>query len=349
MNRPQDDDLSYPLDAQPGDGEFVEVEPGLLWIRLPLPFRLNHVNVWAIEANAGWTIVDSGLDDARTRQTWEGLLETALGGRPVARVIATHFHPDHIGLAGWLVERTGAGFACGLTDWLFARALKNDASAGQAATVERFYRRAGLDSAALAAVLGRGNAYARSIHDVPPTLTRLRHGDAVEIGDAPWRVIVGGGHTPEPVCLFRPSTPISTPILISGDQVLPRISPNISVWANEPDADPLTDFLASFDPLLALPDDVLVLPSHGRPFRGLHRRLAALRRHHEERLVEIAELCTTPRTAAQVAGALFPPDLDAHQMVFAVGEAIAHLNHLIRRGTLTRAPGADGTDLYTTG
>ncbi len=343
MTRPQDDELSYPLDGQPDDGEFMAVEPGLLWIRLALPYRLNHVNVWAVEGSTGWTIVDTGLDDQRTRTAWEHLLAGALGGRPVTRVIATHFHPDHIGLAGWLVERTGAGFACGLTDWLFARALKADNSAGQMAAMERFYRRAGLDSTALAAVLGRGNAYARAVHEVPSTLTRLRHGDSVEIGDAPWRVIVGGGHTPEPVCLFRPG---DRPVLISGDQVLPRISPNISVWANEPDADPLTDFLASFEPLLKLPEDVLVLPSHGRPFHGLHRRLDALRRHHEERLDEIAALCATPRTAARIAEALFPPDLDAHQMVFAVGEAIAHLNHLVRRGALTRTPGPDGADLY---
>lgn len=337
------DDLDYPVTGQPEDGHSREVETGLLWIRLPLPYRLNHVNVWAIDDGDGWTVVDTGLADSRTRGIWEDLLAGPLLGRAVNRVIATHFHPDHIGLAGWLTERTGACFAASLADWLFARALSADSSAGLETSMERFYRRAGLDAETLAAIVARGNSYARSVDTIPPTLTRLRHGDALAIGESMWRVITGGGHTPESVCLYRPQTPL----LISGDQVLPRISPNVSVWPNEPDADPLSDFLASFDALLALPDDVLVLPSHGRPFRGLHRRLAALRAHHEERLAEIETFCRTPRTAAQVADRLFGGGLDPHQAVFAVGEAIAHLNHLIRHGTLERRDDPAGFDLYS--
>lgn len=348
MSPSSHDDLSrpldFPLETPPADGSSVAVEPGVLWMRLPLPFRLDHVNVWALEGRDGWTIVDTGLDDTRTREAWRHLLGTALGGRPVTRIVATHFHPDHIGLASWLVERTGATFACGLTDWLFARALSAGNDPAHAAAAERFYRRTGLDETVLAAVVARGNAYKRAVPAVPPVLTRLRHGDSLAVGETPWRVVTGAGHTPEPVCLFRPDG--AGPLLIPGDQVLPRISPNISVWPSEPDADPLTDYLNSFESLLALPEDTLVLPSHGLPFRGLHRRLAVLRSHHEERLTEIADLCATPRTAAQIAAALFPADLDTHQTVFAVGEAVAHLNHLLRRGTLTRTPGPDGADRY---
>ncbi|WP_448206208.1 MBL fold metallo-hydrolase [Azospirillum sp. sgz302134] len=342
MTRSLEDDLVYPLTGQLDDGAVLAVEPGLLWVRLPLPYRLNHVNVWAIEEPGGWTIVDTGLDDARTRAIWEGLLAGPLGGRPVARVIATHFHPDHIGLAGWLVEHTGASFSGSLTDWLYARALCAGTSPAQTAAVEAFYRRAGVDDGTLKAILGRGDSYARSVHALPPTLVRLRHGDRPVIGGSSWRVIVGSGHTPEQVCLFRPDKPL----LISADQVLPRISPNVSVWPAEPDADPLSDFLASFESLLELPEDVLVLPSHGKPFRGLHRRIAWLRAHHEERLHEIEALCETPRTATQVADALFGKGLDTHQTVFAVGEAVAHLNHLIRRGALTRRSNPPGADLY---
>ncbi len=347
MSNPLGDELTYPLDIPPKDGEIRVVEPGLYWIRLSLPFRLDHVNVWAIEGAGGWTVIDTGLDDGRTRAAWKGLLNGALAGRPVERVVATHFHPDHIALAAWLADRTGASFAASLTDWLFARTLSTDDTPGQAATVERFYRRAGLDGEALDALLDRGNAYARLVKAVPPVLTRLRHGDALDMGAATWRVIAGAGHTPEPVCLFRPADASGrAPLLISGDQVLPVISPNISVWPTEPDADPLADYLESFDALLALPEETLVLPSHGAPFRGLHLRLAGLRRHHEERLAEIAELCTTPRTAAQVADAVFRPDLDTHQKVFALGEAVAHLNHLVGRGAITRATGPSGTLLY---
>ncbi len=336
------DDLDYPLSGQPEDGHSQKIEFGLLWIRLPLPYRLNHVNVWAIDDGDGWAVVDTGLADDRTRGIWDDLLVGPLLGRPVKRVIATHFHPDHIGLAGWLTERAGAHFAASLADWLFARALSTDSSPGLAASMESFYRRAGLDAETLAAIVARGNSYARSVDMIPPTLTRLRHGDSLAIGGNTWRVITGGGHTPESVCLYR----TETPLLISGDQVLPRISPNISVWPNEPDADPLRDFLASFDALLALPENVLVLPSHGRPFRGLHRRLAALRNHHEERLAEIGAFCRIPRTAAQVADRLFGGGLDPHQAVFAVGEAVAHLNHLLRRGTLERRNEPTGIDRY---
>lgn len=336
------DGIDFPLTGEPADGDAFSVEPGLLWVRLPLPYRLNHVNAWAIDGRNGWTIVDTGVNDARTRAAWDALLAGALGGRPVARIMATHFHPDHIGLAGWLVERTGASFAGSLTDWLFARALSTDSTPGLVASMERFYRRAGLPDAILSAILDRGNAFAPVVHAIPPELTRLRHGAPVALGETIWQVIAGAGHTPEPLCLFRPEKPV----LISGDQVLPRISPNISVWPNEPDADPLSDYLASFEPLLALPRDVLVLPSHGKPFRGLHQRLAALRDHHRDRLAETESFCRAGRTAAQVADALFGGGLDPHQTVFAVGEAVAHLNHLVRRGALARWVGPGGAHLY---
>lgn len=337
------DDLDFPLTGEPSVGGTYLVEPGLLWVHLPLPYRLNHVNAWAIDGGDAWTVIDTGIGDARTAAIWTDLLAGTLAGKPVGRVIATHFHPDHIGQAGWLVERTGASFACSLTDWLFAKALGAGPSPGQNSAAERFYRRAGVDEATIAAVVGNGDGFARAVRAIPPVLERLRHGDELVLGRSAWRVIAGAGHTPEPLCLFRPDPPL----LIAGDQVLPRISPNISVWPNEPDADPLRDYLESFGPLLALPEDVLVLPSHGKPFRGLHRRLAALRDHHDDRLRRAAAFCREPRTAADVADALFGGGLDPHQSMFAVGEAIAHLNHLIRRGTLTRRAGPDGVDHYT--
>lgn len=335
--------LQHPFDSAPAPGSAQAVASGVLWIRLGLPFQLDHINVWALDGGAeGWTLVDSGLGDRRTRDSWEGLFQGALGGRPIARVIATHFHPDHIGAAGWLVERTGASFAASLTEWLFACTLSAGSTPAMDEAVDRFYRRSGLDEETLVTVLGRKNAYSRGVPTVPPTLTRLRAGNDLRIGESLWRVVGGGGHTAEPVSLHDSGRGL----LISGDQILPRISPNISVWPTEPDADPLADYLDSLAAWSALPADTLVLPSHGLPFRGLHQRAAELRDHHAERLEEIATQCAAPHTAAMVTRTLFNRPLDTHQMVFAMGEAIAHLNHLIRRGILTRRTGPDGVDLY---
>lgn len=335
--------LHHPFDTPPALGSAQTVVPGVLWIRLALPFQLDHINVWALDDGVkGWTVVDSGLGDHRTRDSWEALFVSALKGRPIARVIATHFHPDHIGAAGWLVERTGASFASSLTEWLFARALSVPSTPTMDRTVEHFYRRSGLDDDTLTAVLGRTNAYTRGVPTVPPTLTRLRAGDRLPIGSGSWRVVGGGGHTAEPVSLHD----AERGLLISGDQILPRISPNISVWPTEPDADPLSEYLDSLTAWSELPTDTLVLPSHGLPFQGLHARASALRDHHMERLEEIAAQCATPHTAAMVTRTLFNRPLDAHQMVFAMGESIAHLNHLIHRGILTRCTGSNGIDLY---
>jgi len=335
--------VAYPFCAAPEPGGSLVVAPGVLWIRLALPFQLDHINVWALDGGeAGWTLVDTGLGDRRTCEVWETLLTTTLAGKPVERVVATHFHPDHIGAANWLVERTGADFAASLTEWLFARVLSSGGNPATDVAVERFYRRSGLDAEPLLAVLSRKNAYARGVPGVPATLTRLRAGDALMVGATRWRVIGGGGHTAEPVSLHDEAAGI----LISGDQILPRISPNVSVWPTEPDADPLADYLASLSAWSDLPPDTLVLPSHGAPFRGLHERAAELADHHAMRLDEIVEFCGEPRNAAAVTRRLFDRPLDPHQMVFAMGEAIAHLNHLIRRGALARETASDGIGLY---
>jgi len=338
-----DGSVDYLLCTTPEPGGWQEVAPGVLWIRLSLPFQLDHINVWALDGGtAGWTLVDCGLGDPRSRAVWEVLLRDALGGRPVERVVVTHFHPDHIGAAAWLVERTGSGFATSLTEWLFARTLSAGTDAATDAVVERFYRRCGLDEDTLQSLLARKGAYSRGVPAVPATLTRLRAGDRLPVGDRHWTVIGGSGHTAEPVSLYRSAGGGAPDLLISGDQILPRISPNISVWPSEPDADPLADYLASLEGWDVLPADTLVLPSHGRPFRGLHRRAEELALHHGERLAEIETLCTAPRTAAAVTRALFPRPLDPQQMLFAVGEAVAHLNHLIRKGQLERVAGPAG-------
>jgi glyoxylase-like metal-dependent hydrolase (beta-lactamase superfamily II) len=330
-------------DAMPEAGTAVTVAPGILWVRMPLPFALDHINIWLLEDDAGWTIVDTGIGSNRTREYWERIFAEALGAKPVIRVIATHFHPDHVGLASWLVERWGAEFCSSLTEWLFGRALSQEDPESMVRTALAFYRRAGLDEASLAVMAERGNAYARGVAALPPVLRRLRAGDRLPIGGAEWQVIIGGGHTPEHVCLYS----AGSGILIAGDQVLPRISPNISVWPSEPDADPLQDFLASLDQLRAVPDDTLVLPSHDTPFLGLHDRLDELTAHHQERLRETLDACETPRSVAEVTRIMFRRPLDPHQLIFAVGEALAHLNHLLYRGHLSRKTDQNGVLIFS--
>lgn len=347
MSRPQPHSpgspLSFPVAEAPQPGSVTEIAPGILWIRLALPFRLDHINVWALDGGAeGRTLVDTGLTDSRTMAAWEEILAGPLAGRPIRRIVATHFHPDHLGLAGWLVDRSGAEFALSLTEWLYASMLSSGGNPTANAAIDTFYLRAGLDAETRESLLQRRNAYSRAVPSVPGVMTRLRHGSRVAVGSTSWEVIVGAGHSAEPVSLFDRTGNV----LISGDQVLPSISPNVSVWPSEPEADPLNDFLESFATLAHLPDDVLVLPSHGLPFRGLHGRLADLRAHHEERLTEIVEICAEDRTAAQVSSRLFRRDLDAQQMVFAMGETLAHLNYLLHRGGLTRRLGLDGVHLY---
>ena len=331
--------MDYAFDRPPEEGRTVEVAPGIHWLRLVLPFALDHVNVWLLRDGDGWTLVDAGLADARTREVWAGLLP----GRRVVRVLATHFHPDHMGLAGWLCAETGAGLWASRTEWLMGRMLSLDGGAALPAAAAAFYRRAGLEAAALEALGRRGNAYRTRVVEPPATYRRLVDGDELTIGGRRWRVVIGRGHAPEHASLFCPELNL----LLAGDQVLPRISPNVSVWASEPEADPLADFLASLERFRHLPADCLVLPSHGRPFTGLLPRIDALARHHDERLARLLAFCAAgPRTIAEAMRHLFERELDAHQTTFAVGETLAHLNYLLGRGRLERRTDAEGRYVY---
>ncbi|HEV7371154.1 MBL fold metallo-hydrolase [Arenibaculum sp.] len=336
------DELSYPFSDPPVPGEAAEIADGVLWVRMPLPFALDHINVWLLEDEAGWTIVDTGIGGGRTRALWERLFAGAMKGNPVTRVVATHFHPDHVGLAGWLAERWQAPLFASLTEWLFGRVLCMEASAGSRTQAEAFYRAAGLDADLAHALTSRGNGYAQAVTSLPASISRLKQGDGLVVGNRRWEVLIGRGHTPEHVCLHDRSGGV----LIAGDQILPHISPNVSVWPSEPAADPLADFLDSLDALSALPADTLVLPSHGLPFRGVHARAAALRRHHEERLAGALAACAEPRTVSEVMRTMFAREMDNHQMMFAVGEALAHLNRLVEAGLLRRRPHADGAWRY---
>ena len=358
MANPHESALHYPFgDALPATGTTLEVAPGVRWLRMPLPFALDHINLWLLHDRLdgvdGWSVVDCGVTSDATRAAWEQVFATQLQGLPVLRVMVTHMHPDHIGLAHWLCERwstagdPGASAGVGdcrlwisATDWNAARISSQSTTGFGGDAAARFFARHGLtDPDSLAKVRARSNYYASMVPAVPQRFRRLMDGMALDIGGRAWTCIAGYGHAPEHIALHC----AELGVLISGDMVLPRISTNVSVIDLEPEADPLPLYLRSLDRLRALPAGTLVLPSHGKPFRGLHERIAQLHAHHDERFAEVLAACAAaPRSAAELIPVLFKRPLDLHQTTFAIGEAIAHAHALANQGRLRPVPGADG-------
>jgi glyoxylase-like metal-dependent hydrolase (beta-lactamase superfamily II) len=334
--------LHFPAATAPAPGAALPIAPGVFWVRMPLPFALDHINLWLVEDGAGWAIVDTGYATAATMAAWERIFVLHLGGRPVTRIIVTHYHPDHIGLAQWLAERWRVQLWITEKEWLYARVISQDA--GDLARVYHdFARRAGLDPAASEAFGRQEASYRRGVPAVPAAFHRLAEGAAIDIGGRQWQVIVGEGHAPEHACLYC----AAAGVLIAGDQVLPRISPNISLQPYEPDGDPLARYLASLLRLrAAVPPETLVLPSHDLPFFGLYPRLDALAAHHRARCAAILEACERPQSAADLLPLLFRRPLDRHQTAFALGEALAHLQYLAGKGALDRSTGGDGVECF---
>jgi glyoxylase-like metal-dependent hydrolase (beta-lactamase superfamily II) len=317
---------------RPAIGSAVEVAPGVLWVRLPLPHVRDHVNVWLLSDGDAWTLVDTGLDDRPTRAAWDAVARTALRGLPIRRVIATHHHPDHIGLSAWMAKRWHAELWTTRTEWLSARAASLRPLRETRVASREFYRRAGAPGDAVEAIVECCRSYPDTVA-VPAAFRRLHEGEELMIGGLRWRVLLAPGHSPEHACLLAPDAGL----FIAGDHVLPAVTPNVSIWPNEPDEDPLAEFLASLGALRAtVPDDILVLPSHGRPFVGVRFRCHELALHHQARLEAALVACAEPITAWDVMAVLCERTLDPHQTTFAIGEALAHLNHLVAEGTLRR-------------
>ncbi len=336
--------LVYPFgDALPAAGAVLDIAPGLRWLRMPLPFALDHINLWLLDDEqdgvAGFAAVDCGAGTDPTRAAWEQMFSDAMAGQPLLRVFATHCHPDHVGLSGWLCERFDAPFITTAAEFAFARMMAAALPGVDGPSAIPHFERHGLrDQPMLEQMRSRRNYYPSLVPTVPQAYTRLQDGQEVRIGRHGWRVITGFGHSPEHASLYCEELQI----LISGDMVLPRISTNVSVFAVEPDGNPLQQYLDSLGKFAALPDDTLVLPSHGRPFRGLHTRIAQLRAHHDARLAEVLSACRVPHSAVDIVPLMFKRQLDAHQLSFALGEALAHLQKLHRDGRLRRLSGDDG-------
>ena len=341
---PLEAQLHYPFaDELPAPGTVREVAPGIGWLRMPLPFALDHINLWVLrderEGRSGWSVIDCGVATDATRAAWEQILAGPLDGQPIVRVIATHCHPDHVGLSGWLCERFAAPFWLTAGEYGFARMMAAALPGVDGPSAIPHFERHGLaDQAMLEQMRSRRNYYPSLVPSVPDAYTRLQDGQNVTIGNTTWRVITGFGHSPEHASLYAESLNV----LVSGDMVLPRISTTVSVFSIEPEGNPLQQYLDSLGKFAGLPDDVLVLPSHGKPFRGLHTRIAQLRQHHVERLDEVLEACRTPRSAVDIVPIMFRRQLDAHQLSFALGEALAHLHKLWNDGMLKRVTGVDG-------
>ena len=336
--------LTYPFADLPAASGAVEVAPGVLWMRLAMPIALDHINVYALRDGDGWTLVDTGLNLQATREAWDALLAGPLAGRPVTRVICTHMHPDHIGLAGWLCERFDAPLTMTRLEYVTARMLLADTGQPAPEAGARFYRAAGWDADQVERYRREFGQFGRAVAPMPSGYVRMREGERLAVGDDVWRVVVGEGHSPEHACLWREADGV----VLGGDQILPRISSNVSVWPTEPDADPLGDWLASLARMQAvLPDDVLVLPSHGEPFRGVQVRLEALLRGHRTALRRLERSLKTPKRAVDVFPALFARPVGDGVRGMATGESLAHLNHLLRQGRVERVRDADGVDWWS--
>ncbi|MBA1204978.1 MBL fold metallo-hydrolase [Pseudomonas capeferrum] len=322
--------LRYPWPQAPDSGQVREVAAGVWWLRMPLPFRLDHINLYLLRHDEGWVVVDTGMNTDQTREVWEQVFERLFGGQPLLAVICTHYHSDHSGVAGWLAERFRCPVYMTAAEYRSLYVAVPEASPAGWDFVD-FYRKAGFTEEH-AGELYRliQNGHFRPLHF--NSFRRLREGDRLRIGARHWQVVIGRGHSPEHACLYAEDEGL----LIAGDQVLPRITSTVGVHATEPEADPLRDWLTSLEHLRQLPDSVLVLPAHERPFFNLHARLDQLQAHHQAHLALLLASCDEPRSALELMAVLFPTLSGRFDELMALGETLAHANYLMAEGLLVR-------------
>ena len=340
--------ITTPFDTPPAEGAATEIAPGVLWMRLPLPMALDHVNVYAFADDDGWTIIDSGLDTGRARAIWQTLLDGPLAGRPVARVIVTHHHPDHVGLAGWF-QAQGAELLTSRTAWLFARMLVLDDQDRPTPEALAFWRRAGMAPDMITErAAQRPFNFADAVHPMPLGFTRLTEGQQIRFGGRDWRIAMGNGHAPEHVTLWS----LTDDLVIGGDQLLPSISPNLGVYPTEPGADPVGDWLESCTRLGAIAAERgndLVLPGHKLPFTGLPKRLRQLIDSHHSALARLqAAVAEAPRSAVDCFDALFRRPISPGEYGLAMVEAVGHVNHLAQSGRIRAVGERHGAVLWGT-
>lgn len=330
LRRPEG--IRFPFPEVPPPGQVVEVASGILWARLPLPFRLDHVNIYLIKDDGGWAVLDTGIADEASRDAWRALLKGPLAGRRLTRLIVSHAHPDHIGLAGWLCEQFDLPLLTSQTSYLWCLNMSLSPGALEAKPYRDFYLSHGMSAQQTDLVSTQGHRYLKMVTPLPLTFTRLLAGDTLVLGGRTFRVFSGDGHAPEQIMLYAHDEKI----LLAADQVIAKITPNVSVWAVDPHGDPLGHYVRSIRMLRQhAPEGTLVLPGHQLPFYGLHARCEEILAHHDERCSLIAEACGTgPKSVADLVPVLFPRPLDPHQMSFAFSEVHAHVNRMLRRREL---------------
>lgn len=343
---PSNTTIAYPCgDDLPAPGQWIEVASGVFWLRFPLPFALDHINLYVIDDGDGWTLVDTGVSSAESVALWQGLLRNQLASKPINRLLVTHWHPDHIGMAGWLADQTAAPLWITRTEWLMARMTRAEETSAFAAPAIAYFQRLGLSDQKRHDLTRLGDHYGSLTTPIPTEFIRLKAGTDITLGGSRWQVLIGRGHAPEHACLYSPERNL----IIGGDILLPRISPIVGIWPAEPEEDALSDFLTSLQDIRAAVDPAaLVLPSHNRPYTGVHTRIDDLTAHHDERLQTTRQACRQPVSAAAVTKVLFPRLEDAFQLRLGLAETVAHLNHQRARGHINRSLDADGVYRYQT-
>ncbi|MDG1171109.1 MAG: MBL fold metallo-hydrolase [Sulfitobacter sp.] len=338
--------LRYPWDTPPAHGsEAIEVAPGVLWIRMPLPMKLDHVNVYALDEGDHWTIIDTGFASKKSKALWAEVIAGPLGGKPIGRVVVTHHHPDHIGLAGWFQTEHGAELVTTRTAWLTARMLTLDEQEVSPAEALSFYRQAGMESTLLEKrTKDRPFNFADIVSPLPLGFTRVQQGDTIQMGGRVWDVHMGNGHAPEHATFWSRDDNL----VIAGDQILPSISPNVGVYPTEPMADPIGEWLEACERLAPLARaDHLVLGGHKLPFTGLPKRMEQLIDNHHCALKRLADYIAEPKAASECFGVLFKRKIGEAEYGLALVESVAHLSHLYQMGHATRTlREADGAWVY---
>lgn len=335
--------LQYETAATPAAGETYAIIPGIDWLRMPLPFSLGHINLWLLDDGENWATVDCGVHTDASEQVWRRVFDEVKAGRPLSRVLVTHLHPDHVGCAGWLCEQFDAPLWMSREEYLLCRVLVADTGRSTPQAGNRFYAAAGFAANQMDFYHKMFGMFGKYVAPLPEAYRRMQADERFRIGNHEWRVIMGRGHSPEHACLYCEEQNI----LISGDQLLPTISSNVSVYPTEPEANPLAEWLESLRALKAqVPEDVLVLPAHGKPFRGAHRRLDALTTEHLDCLDKLLSLCSEPKRAVDVFPALFKSRIDNKNLIMATGESLAHLNYLLAADRLQVQQDANGVDWY---
>lgn len=326
--------LDFWVDTPPSSGTVTPIVDGIYWLRMPLPMAgLDHINLWFLKDGDGWAVIDTGIGSRASMEVWDAVFSGTMGGRPVTRVICTHLHPDHTGLAGWISRKYDAPLVMTRGEYFLCRLMASDTGRPAPKHALDFYKRSGFTDSQIELYKQRFGGFGKAISPLPDGYTRMQDGETLTINGRSWHIIVGSGHSPEHACLYNEELKL----LFSGDQILPNISSNVSVWPTEPEGNPLQDWIDSCHKLKdAVPKDTLICPAHGLPFKGVQARLGKLIEHHEKALMRLYDYCKTPQRAVDVYPCLFRRSITDGNRILAVGESIAHLNCLIGRKMMTR-------------